>query len=123
MLTATLDGKKLLLPFDEELRAVGVIPGGVPGAAVGVIPDVAVGVGDDWLVGVGTGVVPIVGFGTGVEPTAVGNEPGPLVEVAVAVNPGYDDEGVGVVFLPKGAAARMTGKSTERPVTTSRAMT
>ena len=112
MLAATLDGKKLLLTFNEELLAGGVVPvvGIEPGVAVGVITDVAAGVGGGWRVGVGTGgVVPTVGFGTGVEPTAVGNVPEPLVEVAVAVNHGDDDEGVGVAFLPNGPAARMTG--------------
>lgn len=87
---------ELLLPFNEELLAGGVVPvvGVEPGVAVGVIPDVAVGVGDGCLVGVGTGgVVPTVGFGAGVEPTAVGNAPGPPGEVAVAVKPS-DVEGV-----------------------------
>ena len=74
---------------------------------------------------VGTGgVVTAVGMGgTGVGPTIVGNVPGPLVDVAVAVRPGGGTAGVGVAFLPNGPGASVTLRSTGLPVAASRATT
>ena len=125
ILAAADGGTRLLLPFNAALPAVGVVPTVVvmPGVAVGVNTGVAVGVGG-CCVGVGAGgVTATVGLGTGVEPTAVGNAPGPLVEVAVAVKPGGRAGDVGVTFFPNGPASRVTGKPMVIPVVTSRTMT
>jgi hypothetical protein len=126
ILAAADGGKRSLLPFNAELPAVGVVPtvGIVPGVAVGVNTGVAVGVGDGCRVGVATGgVTATVGLGTGVEPTAVGNAPGPLVEVAVAVKPGGRAGDVGVTFFPNGPASRVTATLVVIPVVASRTMT
>ncbi len=109
------------------MPAVGVVPtvGVSPGVAVGVTIGVAVGVGDGCCVGVGTGgVVTAVGLGWTVgEATTVGNVPGPLVVVAVAVKPTDGAAGVGVALLPNGPATRLTRRSTLVWVTTSLATT
>jgi hypothetical protein len=126
ILATAPDGMKLLLPRNEELPAVGVVPtvGVEPGAAVGVMTGVLVGVGDGCRVGVGAGgVAATVGLGTGVEPDAVGNAPGPLVEVTVAVKPGGRAGDVGVTFFPKGPGEKVTDKPMIFPVATSRIMT
>ena len=121
-----------ILPANEKLlaRGVGVVPAvgvtpGVPGGLLGV----AVGVGDGGRVGVGTGAVVTAvgvgpgGTGVGVEPTTVGDAPGPLEDTAVAVRAGGGIAGVGVAFLPNGPGARVTERSTDLPVETSRATT
>ena len=122
-----------ILPANEELlsRGVGVVPavGVTPGVPGGLPIGVAVGVGDGGRVGVGTGaVVTAVGMGpggtgVGVEPTTVGDVPGPLEDAAVAVRTGGGIAGVGVAFLPNGPGARVTERSTDLPVETSRATT
>lgn len=125
MLLAAFVSSALPPPLKKELLVPGV--GLVPtvGVAVAVTIRVGVAVGDGCRVGVGTGaVVTAVGMGgTGVEPTAVGAIPGPLVDVAVTVKPGGGTAGVGVAFLPNGPGARVTLRCTDLPVAASRATT